>query len=327
MIRKYDGKDLLKVLVFYGIVNDDLPASEFSIVCPFHDDINPSMRINLSDGTFFCFGCGVFGNAYDFVKKAQLELSDLQVAIYLEKIINSDEVKKIKATYKKKKRIASKYAIDKADDYYYGLKEIDWHSATEEEKEAVLYYMQKRGFTAKDLNLFGCRLSYNISYPIIFPILDNGEFKGWVSRTTNKRIEQRRKYLYNEGFHKRTTICGNYRTKQIIFVCEGFLDRLNLMSKGHIKNVVALLGWHLSDEQLKKLQQKQITTVVSVLDNDAAGEKGTVLLQKYFNVIRFPFPEGVKDVGEMTESQIKKALKEVKYAVKNIHKAENRVDS
>ena len=53
MRRKYTGKDLLKVLVFYGIINDDVPTSEFSIVCPFHDDINPSMRINLSDGTFF----------------------------------------------------------------------------------------------------------------------------------------------------------------------------------------------------------------------------------------------------------------------------------
>ena len=104
MRRKYTGKDLLKVLVFYGIINDDVPTSEFSIVCPFHDDINPSMRINLSDGTFFCFGCGLYGNAYDFVKNAQPELNDLQVCIYLERILNSKEIKKINANYKKRKK-------------------------------------------------------------------------------------------------------------------------------------------------------------------------------------------------------------------------------
>lgn len=323
MIRKYDGKDLLKVLVYYGIINDDVPTSEFNIICPFHDDINPSMKINLSEGTFFCFGCGLYGNAFDFVKNAQPELSDLQTCIYLEKIINSDEIKKIKARYKKKKRLENNQAIIEADDYYYGLKDIDWYNATDEEKQTVLCYMKKRGFTEKDLNMSHCRMSYNIAYPIIFPILDNGEFKGYVARTTNKHVEQFRKYLYNDGFRKRNTICGNYKEKQIVFVCEGFLDRLNLISKGHVKNVIALLGWHLSDEQLNKLKQKHITTVVSVLDNDSAGEKGTKLLQKYFNVIRFQFPEGIKDVGEMSEKQINKSLRRVRHDIQSFYDAKN----
>ena len=312
MKRTYTGKDLLKVLFFYGIVNDT-DVSEFNIICPFHDDINPSMHINLSEGTFFCFGCGLYGNAFDFVKHAQPELNDLQVCIYLEKILNSNEIKQINIKYRKKKRANNKQAIIEADDYFFGLKKVDWYNCTEEQKMTVLDYMKKRGFKAKDLNAADCRMSYNKAYPIIFPILDNGEFKGYVSRTTNKYVESKRKYLYNDGFRKRDTLCGTYKEKSIVFICEGFLDRLNLITKRKIKNCVALLGWHMSDMQYEKLKQKHIDTVVSVLDNDVSGEKGTRLLQKYFeNVIRFPFPEGVKDVGEMTRKQINQSLRSVK---------------
>ena len=34
------------------------------IVCPFHDDRNPSMKI---DSRYHCFGCGADGNVIDFV--------------------------------------------------------------------------------------------------------------------------------------------------------------------------------------------------------------------------------------------------------------------
>ena len=77
MTREYGGKDLAKVLIYYGIISE-VVSSDFNIICPFHDDINPSMRICLDDGSFFCFGCEAKGNVLDFVKKANPELNDLQ---------------------------------------------------------------------------------------------------------------------------------------------------------------------------------------------------------------------------------------------------------
>lgn len=32
-----------------------------SVICCFHEDKNPSLRINLSTGAFRCFGCGIKG--------------------------------------------------------------------------------------------------------------------------------------------------------------------------------------------------------------------------------------------------------------------------
>lgn len=307
MTREYGGKDLAKVLIYYGIISEVI-SSDFNIICPFHDDINPSMRICLDDGSFFCFGCEAKGNALDFVKKANPELNDLQACILLEQIINSKEVKQINVRYKKKKRKQNKQALNEAHDYYYGLKTIDWNNIQTEEESNVLEYMRKRGFGAKALNIARCKTNYNIAYPFVFPILDNKEFKGWVGRTTNKHVESKRKYLYNEGFRKRDTLCGTYEENKVVFICEGFMDYLSLKTRGHIKNVVAILGWHISDEQVKKLKDKGIKTVVSALDNDKYGEKGTEYLKKFFNVIRFEYPKGVKDAGDMSEMELKKAI-------------------
>lgn len=309
MIRKYAGKELAKVLIYYGIIND-VVSSDFNIICPFHEDINPSMRVSLDDGSYFCFGCGIKGNALDFVKNANPELNELQCCVELERILNSKEIKQLNVKYRKKRRVQNKQALNEAKDYYYGLRSTDWNNIENEEQQKILDYMKQRGFNARALNVAQCKANYNIAYPFLFPLLDNGEFKGWVGRTTNKYVEKKRKYLYNDGFRKRNTLCGTYEQNKVVFICEGYFDYLSLKTKGHLKNVVAILGWHISDEQVKKLKDKGITTVVSALDNDKCGIKGTEYLKKFFNVVRFEFPEGVKDTGEMTEQQIKKALKQ-----------------
>lgn len=311
MVRSYGGKELAKVLIYYGLIAD-VVSSDFNIICPFHEDINPSMRICLTDGSFFCFGCEAKGNALDFVKKVHPELNDLQACVLLEQILNSKEVKTLNVKYRKKRRLQNKQALNEAHDYYYGLRSIDWNDIHTKEEHEVLQYMKQRGFNERALNIAQCRTNYNIAYPFIFPILDNGEFKGWVGRTMNKYVEKKRKYLYNDGFRKRDTLCGNYEQNKVVFICEGFMDYLSLRTRGHLKNVVAILGWHISDEQVQKLKDKGVTTVVSALDNDSAGNKGTEYLKQFFHVIRFVYPDGIKDAGEMSERQLKTAIRRTK---------------
>lgn len=316
MVRTYGGKELAKVLIYYGLIAD-VVSSDFNIICPFHEDINPSMRICLDDGSFFCFGCGAKGNALDFVRKVHPELNELQACVLLEQILNSDEVKKLNVKYRKKRRINNRQALNEAHDYYYGLRTVDWNNIHTKEEQEVLQYMKQRRFDARALNIAQCKTNYNIAYPFLFPILDNGEFKGWVGRTMNKYVEKKRKYLYNDGFRKRDTLCGNYEQNKIVFICEGFMDYLSLRTRGHIKNVVAILGWHISDEQVQKLKDKGVTTVVSALDNDKAGNKGTEYLKKFFHVIRFEYPEGVKDAGEMSEQELRLAIRRTRHEYYN----------
>lgn len=289
--KKLGSEALAKVLHYYGLLEGD---GEFKIVCPFHDDVNASLKINLIDGSFYCFGCNVSGDALQFVKLVNKQLNDLQACIEMYRIIRSKKTQSIKVSRKPKSKPDDKQMLIEASDYYYGLKTIDWDKIECYEKD----YMLKRGFTPRTLTKCKAKLTYNDSYPIIFPMFDMGEFKGWVCRTTSKRIEQKRKYLYNTGFSRRSTLVGTYNGPVAMMV-EGYMDWLKMKQFG-VKNVFAILGWKLTEQQIAKLKNAGVKTIISALDNDSCGEKGTEYAKKFFNVIRFEFPKGVKDPGDLT---------------------------
>jgi hypothetical protein len=54
------------------------------------------------------------------------------------------------------------------------------------------------------------------------------------------------------------------------------------------------------------------------LDNDKCGKQGTEYLKGFFKVIRFQFPEGCKDPGEMTYEQFKIANQKTKKLYRRI---------
>lgn len=303
---KIGGKELAKVLIYYGFIQDT-SSLEQKIVCPFHQDINPSMKVDLSEGSFYCFGCGLSGDALKFVMLMNEGLDDLKACIKFIKILNSKKVCKVVLTGRKKKRVGNTQYLLEAKDYYYGLNKTDWNNLDDAGKE-VFEYFKNRGYSANALNKCKAKISYNNSYPILFPMLDNGVFKGWVSRTTSERVTKVRKYLYNDGFSKSDTLVGNYKDTKTILVCEGYLDWLKLRMFGY-KNVVALLGWHASEEQISKLKAKGVEIIVSALDMDECGNKGTERLRKFFTVVRFQYLDGVKDAGDLSKESFEKCRK------------------
>src|SRR5690554_5144120 len=45
-------------------------GEEGTACCPFHDDRNPSLSVNLTDGRFYCHGCGASGgDVLDFHRR------------------------------------------------------------------------------------------------------------------------------------------------------------------------------------------------------------------------------------------------------------------
>ena len=277
-------------------------GDKFKIVCPFHADINPSLLVSLSTGSWYCFGCGLSGNAYDFVRLLFPKLSDLECLKAYYKILKSRKVKRLKFRRKKDKlykQTNNKQALIEAEDFYFGLKTINWIVENNPEKQ----YMRDRGFLPSSLNKCQAKLTYNVNYPIVFPMFDLGQFKGWVCRTTTPRIEKKRKYLYNKGFSRRDTLVGNYQAKTVVLV-EGYMDRLKLLQFG-VKHATAILGWKVTEQQIVKLKNAGVKTIISALDNDQCGEKGTLVLKQYFKVVRFVFPSGCKDPGDLTREKFK----------------------
>lgn len=292
------GEELAKVLLYYGYI-PDVSSNEYKIVCPFHNDMNPSMSVNLDTGRFFCYGCGAYGDAFDFVQMLNKDLNSLQCMFKLFDILKSNEVCKIDFSHRRKVVKDYKEAYDISWDYYYGLSEIDWINQKSDEIDHCKQYMLDRGFTSETLNKCKAKVTYNNPYPIIFPMLDNGEFKGWVCRTTDKEVEAKRKYLYNTGFSRATTLVGDYKNQKYVFVVEGYMDRLKFVQYG-IDNVVAILGWKMSKEQEDKLKRSNVEVIISALDNDECGIKGTKYLKTIFpNVVRFKYLKDIKDPGQI----------------------------
>ena len=304
--------DIVKVLDFYGI------KPEEKILCPFHADKNPSLMINFNDDNWFCFGCQEGGDAYKFHKKMQYQLGnkdDLQIAMLYGKIINgksknSGKIKYSNVPVEVKDRAYYRQCLIEAKDYYSGLKTVDWFS--DEADDECKEYMKYRGFKMSTLNKAGAKYTYkDVSYPIVFPLLDNGQFKGWVSRSFDHEISETRKYLYNKGFRRRTTIVGNYKNTDTVILVEGYMDYLKGVQNG-AEHICAILGWKITDEQIEKLKSKGVKNIICALDNDEAGNKGYEYLKtKFKNVKRFKYPKYIKDMGDISKKQFKRIMEEL----------------
>lgn len=308
---KNEKNELAKVLWFYGLIGN-VDAEEQKIICPFHEDANPSMIVNLKQGSYYCFGCHESGDALKFVQKMEKMRSksnDLQGCKKFFQILKSDECSRIRIQRVEKVKKTSKQMYAEAYDYFHGLSKVNWRKKSDlDEVNEVRSYMLKRGFTTSTLNKIDARVTFSKNYELIFPMLDNGKFKGWVCRTNIPEVEQKRKYLYNKGFRRKTSLIGNYGDNEVLFIVEGFMDRLKFIQFG-VNNVVAILGWKASLHQIEKIKSKKnIKYIVSALDNDKCGIKGSKYLESIFKekYVRFAYLKVVKDPGEMSKETFDK---------------------
>lgn len=317
--------DFTKVLEHYGLFLD---SPSYKVICPFHGDKNPSLQINVDKEYFHCYGCEAHGSALDLIKSFEPGLNALQANIKLQEITKRGLKTPFRASgvqIKNTKRLSQKESIIQARNYYSSLPDPNWYKAKRNEviMEETLQckrYMADRGFTSSLLTTIGAKPSLNSSYPIIFPLTENGIFRGYVMRTFNPEIESKRKYLYNEGFRRQLTLPGIYQKEEPIILVEGYLDCLKAIQLG-FPNVAALLGWKISKKQLNKIKRKGIKTIICGLDNDEAGNKGYTYLKEAakeygIKVYRLKYPKNIKDFGDINKDT--EELEKVKTQVKNI---------
>lgn len=298
-----DGDKLARVLSYYGLI-EEVSSQVEKIICPFHGDVNPSMKVDFGTGQWYCFGCQRHGKALEFVLEAERlddpKVNQLQAMMILSDILSGSATHRhlnFKVKSKAEQRKESRELYDIAYDFYHGLSKVDWKRPSSDEAREVLVYMRSRGFTTEDLERAGAKVTYSKPYAVVFPIMDNGKFRGWVSRTDDPEVAKYRKYLYNKGFRRATTVVGRYDDKTPLFIVEGFMDRLKLLHCG-LENVVAIFGWKISDKQIEKLKSAGISHVISALDNDKCGRQGTDYLRKHFKVTRFQYLKRFKDPGD-----------------------------
>ena len=298
------------------------PEEKYKIVCPFHDDNNASLQINVTDAFFFCYaGCGAQGSSLELYKNFYKirnpnnpEISDLKAQIAINKITGIKSDRKIKVNQEFQIQLKTqnqKQDIQQSREYYYNLPDANWYrpsasAEVEEEIRTCREYMQHRGFSNTALTKFQAKPSLNRYYPIIFPLLENNIFRGYVMRTFDPEIEEKRKYLYNKGFRRQKALPGYFKNCKTVVCVEGYLDLIKANQIG-VKDVVSFLGWKASEIHLQKLKRAGVKTIICALDNDDAGRKGYRFLQRVskqygFKIKRLRYPKGIKDFGDVKQN-------------------------
>ena len=137
--------------------------------CPFHDDKNPSMKV---DQRFHCFGCGADGDVIDFTAKL-FNLSPKEAAEKLAQDFGLiyDSQAPPRRRYVRQKTEAQKFREDRQrcyrvlSDYYYLLKkwEADRSPRTPEEEPHPRFVeaIQKKPYVEYLLDLFFMKVKKN----------------------------------------------------------------------------------------------------------------------------------------------------------------------
>jgi len=287
-------------------------------LCPFHEERSPSFSVNATDKLYYCFGCGVGGDLFEFVMSTQnvdfptaLESLAERYGVELKR-----EEEDPRAAQRRKERERLTELMDRAGAFYANF----FQTADEARKardylagrglsaevlaefgvgyapsawDTLFVRSQRAGFTVDELERAGlAQKGRNGGYydrfreRITFPIRDARQRAvGFGARAM--RDEQGAKYINsaeNELFHKSQILYGIDRARNAMakadraILVEGYTDVIALHQVG-LTEAVGIMGTSLTEQQVAQLSAI-VNTVVLALDADAAGQKAMLRAQE-----------------------------------------------
>ena len=202
--------------------------------CPFHDDKNPSMKLN--EEYFYCFGCGATGDVIDFTAK----LFDLSPKEAAEKLaqdfgLNYDSQAPPRRRYVRQKTEAQQFREDwqrcyrVLSDYYYLLKKWESdHSPRTPEEEPHLRFVE------------AVRKKAYVEYLLDFFLYESKEEqKVWIAEHTAEitHLERRCKIMAENKPTNRERLReitdGIEQGIKELFESEKYMRYLSVMSRFH----------------------------------------------------------------------------------------------
>lgn len=295
--------------IISGYLQVSSKGKNYVALCPFHNDHSPSLIISPEKQIFNCFTCRTGGNVFSFVMKYENVSFAEAVSIVAKKVgfnLKNDVFVKSENKYSKDYEIyeyAMKYYLNninttdgsKARDYLLkrGINEtiikefkLGYSGSS---KDTFYKLATNKGWDIETLNKLGLinKVNENIYDTfinrVVIPIENlKGEVVGFTGRIFNGE-DNTAKYLNTKEteIFKKSSLLFNYhnaknyiRDRKSVIVVEGNMDAIKMSAKG-FKNVVALMGVALSNEQIDILKRLKVP-VILMLDNDNAGEEATI---------------------------------------------------
>ncbi len=277
-------------------------------LCPFHGEKTASFTVYPESQSFYCFGCGVGGDAIGFISKIEnldyidaakflAERVGIEVPVeqgfddkeYAEKRAKVLAINKEAANFFFKCLRSSKGAAaveyvknrrlktETVNKYALGFAPNEWHALCDhlKAKGYSLELAREAGLCARGkeghfYDTFRNRL--------MFPIIDvRGNVIAFGGRIISK--EDGPKYLNSPDtpvFKKSKNLFSLNNAKgtaDFLILAEGYMDVISLYQAG-FKNAVATLGTAITEEQAA-LMSRYVSEVVICYDADEAGRKAT----------------------------------------------------
>ncbi len=297
-----------------SIVGSYIPLTQkgknYFCVCPFHDDHSPSMSLSTEKQIYKCFSCGATGNVFTFVSefenvsfieavsivanKCGMELSQATLKSNVSQVFKEEhEIMELSQKF-----FQNNLRTDAGKEALNYLKErgIDDDIIKEfgiglsiDSNDSLMTLLTKKNYDLKKLVDIGLVNSVNgknydmFSRRITFPLWDkDGNIVGFSARIYRgeKEVSKYMNSRESKIFKKGETLYNYHNAKDIakrekkIIVVEGFMDAIRIAASG-IKNVVALQGTAMTQEQISLLKKLRVK-VILCLDNDNAGLIATV---------------------------------------------------
>ena len=284
-------------------------GSNLKGLCPFHSEKTPSFVVYPHDNSFYCFGCGIGGDAVTFIK--QMERLDYPDALeFLAK--------------------RAGITIPISDNGYQGVKRVDkarflkmntdaarffnrcLFENTDEARAALAYFTEKRQLSLSTIKHFGLGFAPNsfdkfsgymrqLGYTydelvegflcgrsdrgtyydafrnrVMFPIIDvSGNVIAFGGRVMDDSKPKYKNSSDTPVFKKsRNLFALNFARltcAERLILCEGYMDVIALHSAG-FTNAVATLGTAITQEQARIMSRYTKKVIISY-DSDEAGQK------------------------------------------------------
>ena len=273
------------------------------VCCPYHKDgqeRRPSAGIKKSDGTFHCFACGETHTLCEVISYCFGYKNDYFGSIGLNWLLKNF------ATIGIEDRPDIKLNFSREE-----VKETPQYVSEEELDKYRVYhpYMWKRKMTPEVVALFDVGYDKETDC-LTFPVRDAFGNCLFVARRSVKTKffnypQGVEKPLY--GIYELWETYGLAKLYPSILICESMIDCITSWVYG--TPAVALNGLG-NDYQFKQLNEIPTRAFILATDNDDAGRKAKERIHRNIKTkfcYDFVFPEGKKDINDLTEEEFTSA--------------------
>lgn len=308
-MEKYAAGQVKEVLDAIGVKVSTLSGNDYICYCPFHNNTHtPSFAISKITGAYICYNpaCDARGGLEYLISQIG-NMGHFEVAKYIRQLranrpdtfdADVEEMFNEKPTFKE----FPQTILNKLHE--------DLMSNVSSSKD----YFNSRNITEESMEYF-C-LGFSSSQQMVTVPLHSPD--GLPVGVIGRSIEGKR-FKNSDNLPRSLTMFNLHRAKKTsatIIICESSFDAIRIHQAGY-PNVIATLGGSISKENVQNLNRYSSSIIIAT-DADEAGRKlgkeiHSKLSHKDISWASFDdgivYPHGAKDVGDLTDQEIKQSIK------------------